>query len=98
MSGTPLTNPIGQSIAGLSPAQHQAQQARRVADEKPRERKAQRLDDAVDLAAEGVQNVDAVRKSSGNGEQESHQDREEHGTYTPDGKPRQPRRSLDVEG
>lgn len=92
---------LGQSVAGLSPAQQQAQRARRAADEKPSERKARRLDDEVDLAAEGVQSADAVRKSSGNGEQESHQDREEHGSYTPQGiaDPNAKRRpSLDVEG
>lgn len=89
---------LGQSIAGVSAAQQQASKARKAGDEKPRDQKSRRLDDEVDLAAEGVQAADAVRKSSGNGEQESHQDREEHGTYTPNGKSHEARPSLDIEG
>jgi hypothetical protein len=88
--GTTPTPPV----PGLSAAERSAARSRKPG--APRASGAKRGEDAVTIATESDS---AVRGLAGNGQEEAHEDRQEHRQYTPGGELAADKRpSLDVEG
>lgn len=81
------TNPA-QAIAGLGAAQRAALAAR-----DPRPKPAAKPPTGHDEAADSIELSGAVRSNKGNGDEESHEDRQEHPPYEREKKP-----GIDVEG
>ncbi len=80
------------------------QQARRIKRDKDVERakypgEVKRGADDADLKTARIEQIDNMRATTGNEEEESHEDRQEHGFYDPHGSPppHHPPR-IDVEG
>jgi hypothetical protein len=88
--GTTPTPPL----PGLSPAERSAARDRKAGPTKGVA--AKRAEDTVTVATESDS---AVRGLAGNGQEEAHEDRQEHPQYTPEGElaPDQ-RPSLDIQG
>jgi len=76
----PLMDPIGQNIASSASAAKQAERnqstrARRVEDA----RQPKRAEDEAEIQVDQVEAPEAVRSLKGNADEESHEDRLEHG-------------------
>ncbi len=93
----PISTSIASSVAGAKQSENaQARESKRA--ESPSKRFRQLLDN-VELTVEETEQADAVRSAKGNADEESHEDRQEHGHYDAQGlmRPTDPG-TLDLNG
>lgn len=94
----PISPTIASSVAGSSQAERQAvRDTRRAAETE--NRRFHLNPEGLEAPVDEVTLAEAVRSIKGNSHEESHEDRQEHALYGPDGAPSQgPRPSLDLKG
>lgn len=89
---------IAQSLAGLSQAEKIEAKEKRPAQPKAAERRTRK--DEFDLVVSDTETADAVRGLKSNDQEDTREDRQESGGYTPQGSRTDPNESnqLDIEG
>ncbi len=94
----PISPTIASSLAGSAQAERQAvRDTRRAAETE--NRRFHLNPEGLEAPVDEVAIAEAVRSTKGNSHEESHEDRQEHPTYGPDGAPTSDARpSLDLKG
>ncbi len=89
---------IASSVAGAPQAERSAV-SRTAKEDRERSRSRKLAEDRHDVPIDQVELTDAVRSLKDNSQEETHEDRQEHANYSPDGRfHHDPTPRLDIEG